>query len=273
MNSKNELQLVHERILSILQFYINLCEKHSLRYYFTGGSLIGVLRHEGFIPWDDDIDLGMPRADYDKFLEICRTELPAHYFLINRHTDPNWKFNMSQLVDKSTEVDIYLTETPRRSNIWIDVFPLDGLPTEENLRHKHMKKILFYRYLVQVANIKTQVDANRKRPLKERIILGICRHLPLHRLISTPKVLEKMEETLRSYDFDSAMYAGNLLGRYREREVVPKAYFGTPQKAYFEGIKVNIPENSHALQTALYGDYMQLPPESERVGHRIKVVR
>ena len=259
--------------VSLLQKYMKICEEHNLRYYFTGGSLIGVLRHQGFIPWDDDIDVGMPRKDYEKFLEILNAEMPAGYGICNRHTDANWHFNMSQFFDAESEITIHLAEEPRKAYVWLDVFPLDGLPSGKLKRWFWVKYILMHRYLVQIANISTQVDAHRRRPLKEKLVIGFCKVVPVGKLLNTNKLLNHMEKILKTYDFDDAEYAGNMLGRYREREVVPKKYFGEPKKALFENIEVNIPEMSHELQTALYGDYMKLPPECDRVAHNVTIHR
>ena len=262
---------VQQLSVSLLKKFIAICEEHNLRYFFTGGSLIGVLRHEGFIPWDDDIDLGMPRKDYEKLLQILEQEMPEGYGICNRYTNKNWHFNMSQFFDKESEITIYLAEQPRKAYVWLDVFPLDGLPMRKCWRWIWVKYILAHRYLVQIANISTQVDAHRSRPLKERIVLGICKAVPIGKVLNTDKILGHMEYVLKKYDFDDAEYAGNMLGRYREREVVPKKYFGTPVKAVFEGIEVNIPEMSHELQTALYGDYMKMPPECDRVAHNVTI--
>ena len=259
--------------LDLLKEFIRLCEENGLRYYMIGGSLIGVLRHRGFIPWDDDVDIGMPRRDYDRFLEIVSAQEDFGYGVCTWHNDPAWHFAFCQFVDLQTEIEIGLAEQTRRAHLWVDVFPLDGLPAQRGKRKRHVNRIMRYRYLIQLANIATQVDIHRKRPWYESAILHICKALPMRRLIKTDKTLLKLEKTLRRYDFDTSLYAGNLLGRYRKREIVPKEYFGEPQKAPFEDIFVNIPQESDKLQTALYGNYMELPPEDQREGHYVKIIK
>ena len=86
---------VQDLTMNTLNVLINYCEEYDLRYYFTGGALIGVLRHKGFIPWDDDIDLGLPRKDFDKLHELLSKDMPKGYGICNRFTDPNWHFAMS----------------------------------------------------------------------------------------------------------------------------------------------------------------------------------
>lgn len=264
---------VQKLTLELLKVYIDICEKNNLRYYFTGGALIGVLRHKGFIPWDDDIDVGMPRKDYEKFLKILNNDMPKGYGICNRFTDPNWHFAMSQFIDLESEIEINLAETPRKAHIWIDVFPLDGLPNNKIIRWLRVKNILFHRYLVQIAHIGTQVDIHRKRPFFEKVVINFFKIVSIGKLLDSEKILSHMEKILKKNDFYESKYVGNMLGRYREREVVPQKYFGEPQKGLFESIEVNIPEKSHLLQQALYGDYMKLPPKNERVAHNVVILK
>ena len=180
---------------------------------------------------------------------------------------------MSQFVDLESEIVIHLAEKPRKANIWLDVFPLDGLPSNAIQRWFRVKNILLHRYLVQIAFVDTQVDANRKRPTLEKTLIFLCKEIPFGKLIDTNKVLTHMEKVLERSDFDQSQYAGNMLGRYREREVVPQKFFGRSVIGKFEGIDVNIPEMSHELQTALYGDYMKLPPKDSRVAHNVTILK
>lgn len=273
MEKNNSNKIVQELTLSVLRKYISICESNNLRYFFTGGALIGVLRHKGFIPWDDDIDVGMPRKDYDRFLDIVQHNMPQGYGICNRYTDENWHFDMSQFVDLKSEVEISLAKKVRRAHIWIDVFPLDGLPNNSMKRWFHVKHIMIYRYLIQLAHIDTQVDSHRNRPWREQIVFRVSKLLHLDKLLNTNKLLDNLEITLKSIDYDSVKYAGNMLGRYREREVVSKILFGTPRKACFENIFVNIPQYSEELQKALYGDYMKLPPKEAQVAHNVIIIK
>ena len=269
----HDLTEVHQLTLSLAKVFIKLCEKHGLRYYFIGGSVIGILRHGGFIPWDDDIDIGMPRKDYDRLLEILQTDMPEGYGICNRHTDKDWHFNLSQFVDLESELLIHLAEKPRKAHVWLDIFPLDGLPTGKLSRYLHVQNILLHRYLVQIAHIATQVDAHRKRPPLENLILGFCKVIPVGKLIKTDRVLDRMEKLLRKYDYDDSIYVGNMLGRQRAHEVVLREQFGTPVQKQFEDILVNIPEKYHELQTHFYGDYMAMPPEEKRESHNVTILK
>lgn len=259
--------------LQILKDFMLFCKEHQLRYFMSGGSLIGVMRHKGFIPWDDDIDVVMPRKDYNKFVKL-QNEYPHDYFLVNHDTDKNWQFNFAQFVDNQSEIIVRMNEKPRKCKIWIDVFPLDGLPNNALLRRIHIERIMLYRYLIQIPNIRTQVDTHKVgRPFYEKCVIKLLHYIPLGRLVKVDSVLKKMQEYLEKYDYDGSNFVGNMLGKYREREVVPYDYFGQGKVMDFENIKACCPSKPDLLLKHLYGEYMLLPPEKDRVSHDIEIVK
>lgn len=259
--------------LQILRDFILFCEEHNLRYFMAGGALIGVLRHKGFIPWDDDIDLSMPRKDFDKFVAL-QNKYPDGYSLVNHDIEPTWQFNFCQFVDDKSEIIVHMNEEPRSCKIWIDVFPEDGLPDNPIRRWFHVKHILMYRYLIQVPNVKTQIDTHKVgRPWYEKIVIKILHFLPLGKLINVDNMLKAMERLLRKYDYDNSKYVGSLLGKYRGKEVVPRNYWGNGVKLRFENIMVSCPVEFDKLLTRIYGDYMKMPPEDKRVGHDIEIIK
>lgn len=238
-----------------------------------GGALIGVLRHKGFIPWDDDIDIAMPRPDYDKFLSL-RHEFPIGYSLINHMTDKSWQFNFSQFVDEQSEIILHFNEKPRYCKVWIDIFPMDGSPNNKVCRWLHIKHIMILRYLIQIPNLRTQVDKHKVgRSWFEKLIIEVLHHVPIGGLINVDRVLQKMETLLRKYDYDKSNYVGNYLGKYREREIVPRSIWGIGVMLPFENIKVHCPTNYDALLTHIYGDYMKIPPIEQRVSHDVEIIK
>lgn len=259
--------------LRMLKDFIKICKEHNLRYYFIGGSLIGVYRHKGFIPWDDDIDLGMPRKDFERFCAL-RNQYPEGYSLTCHDTDPDWNFNLIQFVDNLSEIVIHMNEKPRRTSIWIDIFPIDGVPGGKIDKWWHLKKIMMYRYLIQLCHVRTQVRTNLEgRPWYEKFILNVAHVIPFDRFISSDRILKKMENALRSCDFDKMPNAGNLLGRCRERESVPQKWWGTPHMMPFEDTEVMCPEYSEDYLIHIYGNYMQLPPLEKRESHDVEIIK
>ena len=263
---------IQELTLNLLSVYIDCCETHNLTFFFLGGALIGVIRHQGFIPWDDDIDIGMPREDYDRFIELIKKNPPEGYGLCDRYTDPNWHFAMAQFIDNESEIEINLASKPRRAHIWLDIFPLDGTPPAKIKRWFHIKYILFLRHLVQIAHIETQVDSQRTRPWYEKAILTFCRIIPIGKLLSTDRLLDRIEEILHKYPYSESEFSGNLLGRYRGKEIVPTSWFGEGDTGPFEGKTVSIPADSNGYLTAIYGDYMTMPPEDKRDSHNVRII-
>ena len=269
---KNDNKKVQEMTLDLLKEFIRICKDNNLTYFVSGGSLIGVMRHKGFIPWDDDIDIVMPRNDYNKFIEIMHKLNNDKIGICDRYTNKEWHYDLCQFINKDVEIEIDLAAEKRKANVWIDVFPLDGLPNKRIKRWFRIKHILFLRYKIQIANIDKQIDCHRKRPWYEKIVIRICSIIKIGRLFNIDKNLDKLEKTLQKSNYYESNYVGNMLGRYREREVVPRRYFGTPTIGVFEKEKVNIPEQSDNLLKCLYGDYMKLPPENERVGHNVRII-
>ncbi|MCI1998802.1 MAG: LicD family protein [Olsenella sp.] len=271
--SEHELTQTQALTLDLLKHVIGICDRQGIRYYVGGGACIGVVRHGGFIPWDDDVDLSLPREDFERFVSFVKSHPEDGYSICDRYSDPGWHFCMCQYVDTQSEIEIDLAAEKRKAHIWIDIFPLDGLPDSDGARWMHVKHIMELRYLIQLANVRTQVDAHRQRPFIERAVIGASEALRLGEHIDSTKDMDRLDHTCKLYSFYKQKYCGNMLGRYREREVVPTAYFGEPRKALFEGFPVNIPERTDEYLTALYGDYMTLPPAEQRVAHNVRVLK
>ena len=127
-----QLQLVE---LDIMALFRSICEKHHLRYFMVGGTMLGAIRHKGFIPWDDDMDVGLPRTDYEKFIQIAPAELPEGYDFLNYKLQSDYNRYFSRLVD--TRVSVYNASNSKTiiEHAWLDIFPLDGMPTGK-LRQK-----------------------------------------------------------------------------------------------------------------------------------------
>ena len=270
MEANKEVQKIE---LNIFKVFKDICEKNNLRYFAIGGTLLGAVRHKGYIPWDDDIDVGMPRPDYDKFITEFEKELPEGMYISSHKTDPNWFFDLVQLVDKKIVVDVYFNDVPRRCHLWVDIFPIDGLPTNAFMRNLHVKHIMFTRYLIQLAHINTQVSNLGKRPFVEKLILSLFRLIPAGKLLSSEKLLSHLRKTLKLYPYDGSKYSGNMLGRNREKDVVPTQLFGTKRELIFENTTISCPEYPEEYLTHIYGsDFMQLPPVDKRDSHKVVIV-
>ena len=168
----NDLQ---KKELELFKAFARVCEKHGLRYFLVGGSALGAIRHKGFIPWDDDIDVGMPRKDYDKFMELQSEFEGTPYFIQNYKTDPCYVYNYGKLRDSSTTFIEYTYKNHRINHgVWVDIFPIDGFSKEmkprEKFKGKLLRKVWFQVYLSYLPALRRKV---RKETWFKDILLNI----------------------------------------------------------------------------------------------------
>ena len=141
MNKKlSDVQVIIWDIMKYLKDYL---EKNNITYYMLGGTLLGAIRHQGFIPWDDDIDIGIPRGEYEKFINEISKKLPEHLELHTYKNNKNHHYYFSRIVDNRHTLKRTGSLVDRNEELWIDVFPLDGMPNNFIIRKIHMLKLLY----------------------------------------------------------------------------------------------------------------------------------
>lgn len=255
MNCKSDMNELRRIELNLLKELIRICQKYGLKYYLVGGSCLGAVRHEGFIPWDDDIDVGIPREDYDNFLRFAQSELTEPVFLQTGETDEDYPMNFAKLRDSSTTfVETSLKKMNINHGVYIDVFPLDGY-----LDSKHSKFMnrLYMRRINCEYFLPNSYGISHK--LKNILMKMIY---PNYR-----KVRNKRELLISKVPFSESSRVTNYCGAWGEREIMPREYFGNGCVKRFEGLDVVIPERYDLYLSNLYGDYMKLPPLEKRVPH------
>ncbi len=262
---KKEIKLeeIRKIQLDIMCYFDKICADNNLRYYLAGGTLIGAVRHKGFIPWDDDIDISMPRSDYNRFIEIMNQTDQQQYKLLYFHKDGYYDMH-GRLVDTRTEcIDLKADYTVKDLGVFIDIFPLDGirgdklLPWITELRVKYLyncEKAFRYK---QVKNI--------KNPAK-RIIVGIG-YFYYSKISNYDHLCEKLLRLVSRYDFDKEKKFCSFAGVYRLKEVVPREYLDEIVKLEFEGHMFDVMKDYDSYLRHYYGDYMQLPPKEKQVAH------
>lgn len=262
---KLSLQQIQNSSLEILKKVDQLCLQLNLHYYIAYGTLIGVIRHHGFIPWDDDLDIQMPRRDFNILMEYFTTHEQELYPLkvCNRENTKNYTYAIPRITDsryimKSTLVNEIDTEC----GTFIDVYPLDAMGTSEYSALKTWKKIDFlnklYSLYINGKGIGNSKITFFKYPL----------HLLLHLMgKSFPQYIQKKTERLLSqYDWDSSNYVGPLVwGTFFE--TYKKEIYAQTERKLFENIEVTIPKDYDFILRYIYDDYMKLPPIEQRIGH------
>lgn len=263
---KKNIDLLHEADLEIVKEVVRICDENDLKYYMLGGTMLGAIRHKGFIPWDDDIDLGLPRKDYDKFLKIAPKLLPKNLKLVNYMTDPEYHYYITRILDTETKVvENRFASEGKYTNVSIDIFPLDGAPNNSFLRKIYCKKLLMHRAASSL-HFKNLID-KRKRPWYEELLLRFIKLFPTDKMFSFYGQIEKCDKMLRKYDMSDSLYSGNCMGAYRDRELVPTAWYGEDAYYDFENIRLRGIKEYEKYLSQLYGNYMQLPSEDRRRIH------
>ena len=253
---------IHREDIVILKEFLKIVEKYDLKYYIIGGSFLGAIRHKGFIPWDDDMDIAMPRKDFNKFMQVANENLPQNMELITFKNDTNNRYYLPKIINKDIEiVEKRNEECGKKINLFIDIFPIDGMPNGFIARKIHCSRIMIQRMLLAWYYI-NEIDKDKKRKKYEKILIRLGKMLPTKKIINCKKVLNKIDRLLQKYKYESSKYVGTIMGAYKTREIVPKEFFGKPTEYEFEGLKLNGPEKFDEYLTHMYGDYMT-PPKNK----------
>lgn len=261
------LSMAQLSILNIFKEIKPFLEKSSTPYYLLGGSLLGAVRHKGFIPWDDDIDIGIVREDYERFLETVSKNLPEHLELRSYRDESDHHYYFSRIVDTRYVLSREGSLVSRKENLWVDIFPLDGMPNNWLLRRIHMLRLLWVRFCYHVACF-DKVNLKRpNRPLSERIIIAIVKNVHLGGHRDYKKWLVKLDKLLRKYKVKDSNWIVNFMGQYKFKEMFPKSYYGNGKLYTFEDMQLMGPEDYDKVLTQMYGDYMKEPEDCDKNVH------
>lgn len=263
--SENRL-LLWKCELEMIKWLEKICNKNEIQYFLIGGSEIGAVRHKGFIPWDDDVDLGMLRNDFDKFLQVFKDELPDYYELQYKIVGENavWS-NLCRIRDKRTTgiIDNQIGK-PISHGAFIEIYPYDNLP--ENLKEQ--------KRLANQTNCLIQIIQDR---IGQKSALGL--RMKIWKLIYRRRSIEELDNVLdcvcKKYNGIYTKYVGTLMSpRYvlSGTEVLFTSDLEETIEVQFENIKVRIPQGFHRCLTKQYGDYMSLPPIEQRGLHHSEKV-
>lgn len=235
------LRQMQEIELDMLIAFDAVCKKHNLRYYMDGGTLLGAMCYEGFIPWDDDIDLKMPRPDYERFLSM-QNELPEH-IRIDAPRKEHCEYTMTKLIDDRTVLIEHREGREKRTGVYIDILPMDGHPEGGVEFDTHLKKLRRYNSLFHYA-----LDGFSS-------LTGPKKHI--YRLIYTPWGLyRKMTAMAKSVDYEKASHVGLLIEGDAMKERFPKEWLEPAVQLEFEGHFFPAPVGYKPHMVHFYGDHV-----------------
>ena len=253
--SLRELQLTQ---IDMLKELLKIFAELDIKCYALGGTVLGAVRHQGFIPWDDDIDLGLPREDYEKFLKYGQEAMSKKLFLQTYNTDENYmlpiakvRLNDSIFMEKTTELnDIH-------HGVYIDIFHLDNGIVDAKKSRKLMSKLKVVQVRISKSFI---VDEPKAKSVARKLITMTNMHRAKY-------YVEKNNLLVQRYNNIAWTHYCNYNGAWGTKELIAIEVFGDGIMLPFEDVQIRVPSNHHEYLKSLYGDYMALPPEENRCSH------
>lgn len=236
--------------LTILKEVADFCDSNGIKYFLLGGTLLGAIRHEGFIPWDDDIDIGMMREDYNKF---CRL-FSSPNLSLHKPGDKRYSYSFAKVSKKGTVLREFETRYQDTFGIYIDVFPLNDIPDDSV---KYFKKLRLYKILLSIKSTRLF----KKRSFTKFIVLLFSK--VLFSLVPVECIVKKIDKYTGS--FANCNYVGNTSWGYGEREKTRKEVFSNSITVPFEEFAFTVPSAYDEWLRNIFGDYLKLPPVEKRV--------
>ncbi len=260
----NELQ---KKQLEILKQFIRVCDKHHLRYSLEGGTAIGAIRHKGFIPWDDDVDIMMPRKDYDEYIKLQYEYEGTPYFIQTWQSDPHYCYNFAKLRDSSTTyIENFFVNHRINHGVWIDIFPIDGISKKDKPVKKATRRPKRVWACFFMSFFPALLRKVHKRTFFKDIALNIVGAL-FYVFNIAHYQNRHADKIMRKLTIDNAALSGNMSAFPLANQIMPSHIFNEYIKVPFEDIEVSIIKEYDLYLTRCYGDYMNPPEVKQRVGH------
>ena len=259
------LEDLHDVQLDMMIKLDTFCNTHKIQYSLADGTLLGAIRHKGFILWDDDVDIYMPRDDYERFIQY--EEISSEYKIVshNSHKEYYHPFTYCNVTDSKTVMIENLMSTATGKGVFLDIFPLDGLPDEKINLYRHLRKLQFMNFLLCYSNIRYPKITNLKQVIKA------CAMVYCHKFIIKEKQIMLIENLAKKYSYLNSTYVSpcSFLPIFPSFEhfIFRKENFNIFINHSFENVYLKIPIGYHSILSTEYGDYMTPPPPEKQTGH------
>jgi lipopolysaccharide cholinephosphotransferase len=248
---------IQKYLLKSLIILLEVFDKNGIEYFAIGGTALGALRHNGFIPWDDDIDIGLPRYSYEKLINLIKNDQIKieNYNLICFEIDKNYNYLFVKFIDEN--IPIVENIFPESIiGLYIDIFPIDGCSNNIKTAKKHIKKINFLSKLFVYKKIKWKNLIGTRKMIKFFSLF-----IPSSRIYNHIKFLQL------KYTYNDSKYVANTVGAWKIKEIQEAEVFKTFSEHKFESLKIKCPSKLDKYLSTLYGNYMILPSKDKQISH------
>ena len=256
------LREIQKEELKILEKVTQFMEEYNLRYTLYGGTLLGAVRHKGFIPWDDDIDIAMPRPDYDKFIKLFTKNNKYNNIIILCPENNNSFRPYCKVVNKNIRFEEGSFCDQDKRYIWIDIFPIDGMPSNDKKIKRNHRIMRVYGKLIYLHHYKINIFYGKQ--FFKNLIKLILK--PISLFVTNNTMIKKATE----HKYEDSKYVGNVIWGRGLKEKHLKSVFEEYTELEFEGKKFKSIKKYNDWLTREYGDYMTPPPENKRITHNVK---
>ena len=263
MSDNSILQKVQQVEFEALKAFALFCVENNITFYLRGGSVLGAVKYGGFIPWDDDLDVAVPRVDYEKLIQLSDGHVLEGKFIINSYkynSDLHCYFPRMVL----TEEERIRRGLPKNTKLGLhimDIFPLDGAPKTWIARKIYFGRVYLLRALASLGTIYEGEMVNMHTSTQQ-LVIDILRFCGVDKKIKQRDVYEKLDKLYRSYNLTGSKYAGTITASLFSKEIFPIKVWGNGKLVTFNGLNVRVPEEYDSYLKQLYGhNYLHEEPD------------
>lgn len=244
--------------ISLLSFVDKVCKENNLNYSLCGGSLLGAIRHKGYIPWDDDIDIFLPRPDYEKLINLLNVD-NKQYKILNCFLQKDYFLPFSKLIDANTTLQESYERKFKNYGIFIDIFPIDGLPNDLTKRDAYWNKIKILKRLNTMVYSKTAQEKTFIKQIFRRMMFILLGFIP-HNFIA-----KKLNRLALKNNYEPSEFVACSVFGYGVKEQMSNSCVSSFINVEFEQKQFSAITGWHTYLSNLYGDYMKLPPKEDQI--------